>query len=39
MWDTGHYLKHIQPEKVYFYSMPKDLRSNWDVETTLLITD
>jgi hypothetical protein len=39
LWDTGNYLKHIQPEKVYFYPLPKDLRSNWDVETTLVVSD
>jgi hypothetical protein len=38
-WDTGNYLKHIQPENVYFYPLPKELRSNWDVETTLVISD
>jgi hypothetical protein len=38
-WDTGNYLKHIQPEEVYFYPLPKELRSNWDVETTLVISD
>jgi hypothetical protein len=31
-WDTGNYLEHIQPEKVFFYKLPVDLRSNWDVE-------
>jgi hypothetical protein len=38
-WDTGNYLKHIQPEGVYFYPLPKELRSNWDVETTLVISE
>ena len=31
-WDTGNYLKKIQPEKVKFYSKTVDVRSNWDVE-------
>jgi uncharacterized protein (DUF2141 family) len=38
-WDTGNYLKHIQPEGVNFYPLPKELRSNWDVETTLVISE
>ncbi|MBN2273181.1 MAG: Ig-like domain-containing protein [Bacteroidales bacterium] len=31
-WDTGNYLKHIQPEKVINYPGLMDVRSNWDVE-------
>jgi len=31
-WDTGDYLKHLQPEQVYFYKMKDALRSNWDLE-------
>jgi hypothetical protein len=38
-WDTGNYLKHVQPEKVYYYTLPKELRSNWDVEVDLMIKD
>ncbi len=38
-WDTGNYLKHIQPEKVYFYTLPIQLRSNWDQEITWIIPD
>jgi hypothetical protein len=33
-WDTGNYLKHIQPEKVYLYDIPARLRSNCDYEIT-----
>ncbi len=32
IWDTGHYLGHIQPEKVIYYQGLIDVRSNWDLE-------
>jgi hypothetical protein len=38
-WDTGNYLKHIQPEPVFFYKMPVELRSNWDYEVIWEIPD
>lgn len=38
-WDTGNYLKHIQPEPIFLYTLPKALRSNWDVEISWIITD
>ena len=31
-WDTGDYIKKIQPEKVFFFSKTIELRGNWDVE-------
>ena len=31
-WDTGDYIKMIQPEKVFFFSKTIELRGNWDVE-------
>jgi hypothetical protein len=31
-WDTGNYLKKIQPEKVLFYKGDINVRSNWSVE-------
>jgi hypothetical protein len=31
-WDTGNYLKKIQPEKVKYYPGEINVRSNWDVE-------
>ncbi len=33
-WDTGNYLKHIQPEQTYLSNTPVDLRSSWDHEIT-----
>jgi hypothetical protein len=32
-WDTGNYLKKLQPEKVLKYPREIQVRSNWDVET------
>ena len=31
-WDTGNYLKKMQPEKVVYYTGDINVRSNWDVE-------
>jgi hypothetical protein len=31
-WDTGNYLKKIQPERVYYYSKIINVRSNWEIE-------
>lgn len=31
-WDTGNYLKGIQPEKVIFFSKELEIRANWDFE-------
>lgn len=31
-WDTGNYLKKLQPEKVIYYSQPIDIRSNWEMD-------
>lgn len=38
-WDTGNYLKHMQPEKTFFYTLPIQLRSNWDQEINWIIPD
>lgn len=29
-WDTGKYMKELQPEKVEYYPMDINVRSNWD---------
>ncbi len=34
-WDTGNYLKKIQPEKVIFHSEPINVRANWDVKQAI----
>ncbi len=31
-WDTGNYMKHVQPEKVIYNSELINIRSNWDAE-------
>lgn len=38
-WDTGDYMKHVQPEKVYLSPSPVDLRSSWDHEITWNIAE
>lgn len=38
-WDTGNYLKHIQPENTYLGGSPIELRSSWDHEITWNITE
>jgi hypothetical protein len=37
-WDTGNYLKHLQPEQIFLSGKPKSLRSNWDWEVTWSIS-
>ncbi len=32
VWDTGNYVRHQQPEEVYYYPKPLKLRRNWDVD-------
>ena len=31
-WDSGNYLQHVQPEKVYFYDQEIEVRGNWQSE-------
>ena len=31
-WDTGEYLKKIQPEKLLYYNGEINIRSNWELE-------
>ena len=31
-WSAGNYWKKIQPEMVYWYSDPINLRANWDLD-------
>jgi hypothetical protein len=33
-WDTGNYLKKIQPEKTSYYPDDITIRSNWDVDVS-----
>lgn len=36
-WDTGDYLKKLQPERTYFIEKLINIRANWDVEQTWII--
>jgi hypothetical protein len=38
-WDTGNYLKNLQPEKVINFPNEINIRSNWDVEQDWKLTD
>jgi hypothetical protein len=38
-WDTGKYLKHLQPEKVIYYPQVITVRSNWEIELNWEIQD
>ena len=33
-WDTGIYLKHLQPETVVFYNGEISIRQGWDIDVT-----
>ncbi|MCM5662044.1 Ig-like domain-containing protein [Galbibacter mesophilus] len=36
-WDTGNYLKKIQPERISYYPDPVELRANWEIEQTFIL--
>ncbi len=36
-WDTGNYLKHIQPENIIEIKKPIEIRANWDVNQKIKI--
>jgi hypothetical protein len=36
-WDSGIYLKHLQPEEVFYYPKPIEVRGNWDIDETWLL--
>ena len=31
IWDTGNYLRKVQPEPVYYFSNEIEVRANWDL--------
>jgi len=39
IWDTGNYLKKIQPEKVEFLPVEITVRANWDHDATYILQD
>lgn len=38
-WDTGNYLQKIQPEQIYYYPDPIELRANWDFEQLFILNE
>jgi hypothetical protein len=38
-WDTGSFLKNIQPEKVSYYPDLIEMRANWELEQTFTISN
>ena len=36
-WDTGDYLKKVQPEQVIYYSKVLEVRANWELEETFTV--
>ena len=36
-WDTGNYLKTIQPERVVYYPDTLEVRANWELEETFIL--
>ncbi len=38
-WDTGSFLKNIQPEKVSYYPELIEVRANWELEQTFTISN
>ena len=37
IWDTGNYLRKVQPEKVIYYPQSIEVRANWELEQTFTI--
>lgn len=38
-WDTGNYLKKIQPERISYFPDIIEVRANWEMEQTFVITN
>ncbi len=36
-WDTGSFIKKIQPEKVFYYNKVIDVRANWSISENFII--
>jgi len=37
IWDSGNYWKHLQPERIFFYTGAITLRANWDVDLQMKV--
>lgn len=33
-WDAGNYYRGLQPEEVFYFSKPLEVRANWDLDET-----
>lgn len=38
-WDTGNFLKNLLPERVSYYPDTLEIRANWEVEETFVISN
>lgn len=38
-WDTGNYLRKLQPERVMYYPRVLEVRANWELEETFTVED
>jgi len=38
-WDTGNYLKNIQPEKVFYDPTAFEIKANWDIELDWIVEE
>ncbi len=36
-WDTGHFLKGIQPEEIKYFPEAIDVRANWELKQTFIL--
>lgn len=36
-WDTGSFLKRVQPEKVFYYPTELKLKANWTINETVIV--
>ena len=38
IWDTGNYLKGLQPERISYYPDKIEGRANWELEQNFIIS-
>nr|WP_257984596.1 hypothetical protein [Psychroflexus sp. MES1-P1E] len=36
-WDTGNFLKRVNPEPVLYEAQPVEIRANWDVQLSITL--
>ncbi|WP_108869477.1 Ig-like domain-containing protein [Aquimarina aquimarini] len=37
IWDSGNFLKGIQPEEIRYFDAPVDVRANWEIKQTFVL--